>query len=130
MVDTNEDEKLKKIREQIEFYFSDSNFPRDKFLRSKAALNEEGCKKKIFRKKILIFFLKIVVDISVISSFQRIKKLTEDQNLIVKALKDSTKLILNPEGTMVRRKEPIPDESQLKINERTLYTVNFFLNVM
>ena len=32
-----------KIQKQIEFYFSDSNYPRDKFLRSLAAQNEEGC---------------------------------------------------------------------------------------
>src|SRR5690606_13007699 len=33
-----------KVRKQVEFYFGDSNFPRDKFLRAQAALNEEGCK--------------------------------------------------------------------------------------
>jgi hypothetical protein len=37
-----------KVREQVEFYFSDSNFPKDKFLRSQAAQNEEGCKEKKF----------------------------------------------------------------------------------
>ncbi len=33
-----------KIREQVEFYFSDSNLPKDKFLRSLVANNPEGCK--------------------------------------------------------------------------------------
>lgn len=32
----------KKLKQQIEFYFSDSNYPRDKFLRAKAAEND-GC---------------------------------------------------------------------------------------
>ncbi len=31
------------ILKQVEFYFSDSNYPRDKFLRGCAAKNEKGC---------------------------------------------------------------------------------------
>lgn len=31
------------IRKQVEFYFSDSNYPKDKFLRSQAAQNDQGC---------------------------------------------------------------------------------------
>jgi lupus La protein len=38
-LDSTQAQKLKK---QLEFYFSDSNFPRDRFLRSKAAEND-GC---------------------------------------------------------------------------------------
>jgi lupus La protein len=33
-----------KILKQVEFYFSDSNYPKDKFLRTQAAHDEEGCK--------------------------------------------------------------------------------------
>lgn len=32
-----------KIIKQVEFYFSDSNLPRDKFLRSLVANHPEGC---------------------------------------------------------------------------------------
>lgn len=35
------------IKKQVEFYFGDSNFPKDKFLRAQAALNEEGCKQRL-----------------------------------------------------------------------------------
>jgi hypothetical protein len=34
---------LDTVRKQVEFYFSDSNYPKDKFLRSQAAQNDEGC---------------------------------------------------------------------------------------
>jgi hypothetical protein len=34
---------LAEIKKQVEFYFSDSNYPKDKFLRAQAALNDEGC---------------------------------------------------------------------------------------
>ena len=30
------------ILTQVEFYFSDSNFPKDKFLKAQAALNPDG----------------------------------------------------------------------------------------
>lgn len=38
------DELAQKIRKQVEFYFNDSNFPKDKFLRGEAEKNPEGCK--------------------------------------------------------------------------------------
>lgn len=33
----------KDIKKQVEFYFSDSNFPRDKFLRTEASKDPDGC---------------------------------------------------------------------------------------
>lgn len=33
---------------QVEYYFSDSNIPRDKFLRSKIEESEEGCESLLF----------------------------------------------------------------------------------
>ena len=32
-----------KVKKQVEFYFSDSNFPRDKFLRTEASKDPDGC---------------------------------------------------------------------------------------
>ena len=61
-----------KIKQQVEFYFSDSNYPRDRFLRSKAGENEEGW-----------------IDLSVIATFARMKALTTDSEEIIKAVKDS-----------------------------------------
>lgn len=32
-----------RIKKQVEFYFSDSNFPRDKFLRTESSKDPDGC---------------------------------------------------------------------------------------
>jgi hypothetical protein len=40
------------IKAQVEFYFSDSNFPRDRFLRTEASKDPNGCK---FLHELLIF---------------------------------------------------------------------------
>jgi len=79
------------IRKQVEFYFSDSNYPKDKFLRAQAAQNEEG-----------------YIPLDVLSTFQRLKKLTTEKTVIAEALKKSPEnqsYELNPEGTMVKRKK-------------------------
>lgn len=84
------------IRKQVEFYFSDSNYPKDKFLRAQAAQNEEG-----------------YIPLDVLSTFQRLKKLTTEKTVIAEALKKSPEnqsYELNPEGTMVKRKKPLPEE--------------------
>ena len=58
--DTLSVEDLKVLR-QFEFYFSDSNFRRDKFLRGKADEDEAG-----------------FVDLSVLLTFNRMKQLCTD----------------------------------------------------
>ncbi|KAI0510550.1 hypothetical protein KFK09_011154 [Dendrobium nobile] len=45
MAVTLDDEKRKNVIRQVEFYFSDSNLPRDKFLRTTVEESEDGCKK-------------------------------------------------------------------------------------
>jgi lupus La protein len=95
-----------KIRQQVEFYFSNSNFPRDKFLRSQAALNEEG-----------------FVPLSVIATFSKLKMLSTDLVEISNALKNSETLVLNEDATKVRRKYPLPDSDDW--NVRTIYVKGF-----
>jgi len=92
-----------KILKQVEFYFSDSNYPRDKFLRAQAAQNEEG-----------------FVPINVIATFSRVKSLTEDIKLISEAARKSPSLVLNEDGTMIKRKNPLPEEDTSLA--RTVYT--------
>jgi len=99
-------ELLEKIRKQVEFYFSDSNFPRDKFLREQASQNEEG-----------------YVPLKVLTSFPRLKTLTEDVKLISEALETSLDLKLNKEGDMVRRMSSLPEEDKSK--DRTIYSKGF-----
>jgi len=83
-----------RIVKQVEFYFGDSNLPRDKFLLEKTRENEDAC-----------------LCIELIASFQRIKSLCSDVETVKKALKEgcSETIKVNEEKTMVRRKTPVPE---------------------
>lgn len=99
-------EEGKKVLKQIEFYFSDSNFPRDKFLRAEASKDPQG-----------------FVDISILASFNRIKQITTDANLILEALRTSSQLEVSADGKKVRRIAPLPTEDVAL--KRTLYAKPF-----
>jgi len=95
-----------KILKQVEFYFSNSNLPGDKFLRG-LTQKEDGW-----------------VDISVISSFKMMKKLSEDQVVIVAAIRKSPELLeVNEEGTKLRRKIPLPEN--VDITPSSIYAKGF-----
>ncbi|EFC39281.1 sjogren syndrome antigen B-like protein [Naegleria gruberi] len=98
-----------KIREQVEFYFSDSNLPKDKFLRSLVANNPEG-----------------YVELKTIASFNRMKQISTDMDLIVSALKKSSMLEIDAEGKLVRRITALPEVDTS--NARTLYAKGFPLD--
>ncbi|XDG10152.1 hypothetical protein ABKA04_009767 [Annulohypoxylon sp. FPYF3050] len=101
----------KAIRWQVEFYFSDSNLPSDKFLWNKTG----GTDNK-------------PVPLSVLCNFSRMRRF-KPHSAVVEALKSSDRLILEgSEGEeTVRRKEPcIPsDELTSKIEDRTTYIKGF-----
>eukprot|EP01132_Coremiostelium_polycephalum_P006115 gene6115-7620_t len=91
-----------KVLKQVEYYFSDSNYPNDKFLKTEAAKNTDGY---------------ILID--VIASFNRMKTLTTDLQFISDTLKKSSKLQISEDGKMVRRTDPVPDAGN---HENTLYS--------
>jgi len=82
-----------KILKQVEYYFSDSNYPKDKFLRAKAQQNPHG-----------------YIPVSVLTTFNRLKELSTDTTLIANALKGSTVVELNDDSTMLRRVDPLPED--------------------
>lgn len=100
MATTNDNNRL--IKQQLEFYFSNSNLPRDKFLRALAAQSEEG-----------------YVAISELLKFEKLKKLTEDPVIVVEAIKGSELIAANSEGTHIKRTTPLPEVDTS--NERTIY---------
>eukprot|EP01102_Stenamoeba_stenopodia_P002637 TRINITY_DN124_c0_g1_i9.p1 TRINITY_DN124_c0_g1~~TRINITY_DN124_c0_g1_i9.p1 ORF type:complete len:168 (-),score=37.84 TRINITY_DN124_c0_g1_i9:64-567(-) len=100
------DDLKTKIVKQVEFYFSDSNFPKDKFLRTEAAKDPNG-----------------YVQIAVIASFKRMKDLTTDLAVIVDAVKTSGKLEVSEDGQKVRRTEPLPSEDPTL--PRSIYAKGF-----
>ncbi|KAJ6979423.1 hypothetical protein NC653_027537 [Populus alba x Populus x berolinensis] len=73
----------------VEYYFSDENLPTDKYMISWIKKNKEG-----------------FVPITVITSFRKMKKLTQDSTFIVAALRESSILVVNSDGKMVKRLDP------------------------
>lgn len=80
------------VRRQLEYYFSDSNLPRDKFLRAKTEENPDG-----------------YVDISVLLSFKRLQALHATPAHIAAAVEDSTLLAIDDSAKRVRRVKPLPE---------------------
>lgn len=86
------------IRKQVEFYFSDHNLARDKFLYNKIG----GTKN-------------VPVPIKMIHSFKRMVRF-EPFEAVIKALKDSKALEVT-DDEMVKRREPLPEEFENKTHE-------------
>eukprot|EP00158_Paraphelidium_tribonemae_P010389 Partr_v1_DN5710_c0_g1_i1_m2378 putative La ribonucleoprotein domain family, member 7 len=82
-----------KVKKQLEFYFSDANFRRDKFLREKANSDPDG-----------------YVPITVLLTFNRLKALTTDPAVIAASLQDSVDLEVAGDNNAVRRTHPLPSE--------------------
>lgn len=97
-----------KIVEQVEFYFSDANITKDKFLLKHIWRNKQG-----------------YVSIKLITSFKRVKQLTKDWQVVARVLVNSSRqLEVNEAGTKVRRKEPIPRPDKNSAN-RSVVITNF-----
>lgn len=79
------------IRRQLEYYFSDSNLPRDKFLRAKTEENEDG-----------------FVKLSVLLTFNRLKNIGATEENMAKAICESEILGLDPDSSAVRRLTSLP----------------------
>merc|ERR1719278_1513499 len=86
------DELCESIVQQVEFYFSDANITKDKFLLKHVKRNKEG-----------------FVSLKLISSFKRVKHLTKDWRQVAFAIKKcSDRLEVNDLETKVRRLEDLP----------------------
>lgn len=106
------------IIRQIEYYFSESNMRRDKFLNQKAAENEEKW-----------------IDISVLLTFNRLKAITEDVKVITDALEKSTHgtVQISEDRLKLRRhpENPFPEFNETRRKEtqaRTAYAKGFPLD--
>ncbi|KAI0566586.1 RNA binding motif [Gracilaria domingensis] len=84
---------LEAIRTQLEYYFSDSNLPRDKFLRAKTEENEKG-----------------YVAIPVLLSFKRLQALGANVQNVIQAVRGSTVIGLDKAHASIRRLAPLPEE--------------------
>ncbi|XP_041465842.1 la-related protein 6-like [Lytechinus variegatus] len=97
---------VQKIVEQVEFYFSDANIVKDTFLLKHLRRNKQG-----------------FVSIKLIASFKKVRGLSKDWKSVRYSLQQSEKLIVNNEGTKVKRKAPLPEYDETT-NSRTVVAVN------
>jgi len=107
---SNADEILK----QVEFYFSDANLPRDKFLWT---LTQSDPKKEGW------------VSIKQIASFKRMQRFQPLESIVESLRKSKELLEVSEDGTSVRRKIPLvkPSSEEFEeLNNRTVYAVTLF----
>lgn len=94
-----------KILTQVEFYFSDSNLPNDKFLRGIVEKNEG------------------FVPIETVASFKKMQSLTKDIKVVTEALRKSEKLVVSEDGTKVKRSTPLPEK--VDFTPQSIYAKGF-----
>jgi len=95
-----------KIKQQIEFYFSDSNLRRDAFLKSTIEADPER-----------------FVNISILLTFNRLKSLTDDPEKVASSIHDSNMVELSTCGSKIRRIHELNPIDTSK--ERTLYAKGY-----
>ncbi|XP_078473105.1 la-related protein 7 isoform X4 [Lampetra planeri] len=96
---------LSEIRRQIEFWFGDTNLHKDKFLRQVVDASTDG-----------------FVPLSVLMSFNRMKTLSTDINIIRRAVSTSTQLEVSSDGLKIRRSSPLGPKPEDE-DERTVYVM-------
>lgn len=115
------------IRHQMEFYFSDANVSKDRFMQN-AIKDGPG--------EILIFFrflwgiknklnLLTEVPLQVFMNFNKLRSICDDVKEVVKALKYSTILKLSNDETKVSRIIPFCQQPQEEIDQCTIYVVSW-----
>jgi len=96
-------ELQRRVQEQLEFYFGNSNLQKDRFLKQLAAKDPEG-----------------YVELQTIANFNKMREITKDINLIILAAKSSTMLQLDNENKKIKRSTPVPPGKN--VDARTVYT--------
>ncbi|XP_071483462.1 la-related protein 7-like [Diadema antillarum] len=78
------------ICQQVEFYFSDANLRKDRYLMQEISKSEKG-----------------YVSLDVLANFNKMKSMTQDRKVIVAAIHQSSLLELSDDESSVRRKKPL-----------------------
>eukprot|EP00170_Pyropia_yezoensis_P002850 contig_12001_g2856 len=84
------------MRTQVEYYFSDANLPRDKFLKSKVDETVDG-----------------YVPLATLATFKKLMALNATPAALAAALTASTALVLDDSRALVRRATPLPPPDKL-----------------
>mmetsp|Transcript_40175 Transcript_40175/g.29635 ORF Transcript_40175/g.29635 Transcript_40175/m.29635 type:complete len:329 (+) Transcript_40175:41-1027(+) len=100
---------MEQIKKQVEFYFSDSNYRKDTFLRAAAESDSEG-----------------FVPISVLLTFNKLRNIASNIDDVANAVADSDLLVLSADKLKVKRREPLPEVDTSA--DRTLYVKGYPLD--
>ncbi|KAM6201019.1 la-related protein 6 isoform 2-T2 [Rhynchocyon petersi] len=104
-------ELIKKLVDQIEFYFSDENLEKDAFLLKHVRRNKLG-----------------YVSVKLLTSFKKVKHLTRDWRTTAYALKYSVTLELNEDHRKVRRTTPVPLFPNENLPSKMLLVYDLYLS--
>ncbi|KAK8458757.1 hypothetical protein SEVIR_2G002100v4 [Setaria viridis] len=96
-----------KIVKQVEYQFSDINLVANEFLLKIMNKDTEG-----------------YVPLSVVASWKKIKSLGATNQMLVKALRTSTKLIVSDDGKKVRRRQPLTEKHKEELQSRMIIAEN------
>ncbi|XP_075056572.1 la-related protein 7 [Mixophyes fleayi] len=94
---------LADIAKQVDFWFGDVNLHKDRFLREQIEKSRDG-----------------YIDLSILASFNKMKKLTTDAKLIARAVKNSSVVEVNLDSTKIRRRLPLGQKPE-DVDARTVY---------
>ncbi|XP_038981901.1 la-related protein 6C isoform X2 [Phoenix dactylifera] len=103
----NNNDVIQKIVKQVEYQFSDTNLVASDFLMKIMNKDPEG-----------------YVPMSVIASWKKIKSLGTNNQMLIKALRTSTKLVVSEDGKKVRRKQPFTERDKEELQTRTVVVEN------
>ncbi|XP_003121812.3 la-related protein 6 [Sus scrofa] len=106
-----DEELIKKLVDQIEFYFSDENLEKDAFLLKHVRRNKLG-----------------YVSVKLLTSFKKVKHLTRDWRTTAHALKYSVTLELNEDHRKVRRTTPVPLFPNENLPSKMLLVYDLYLS--
>ncbi|XP_039093749.1 la-related protein 6 isoform X2 [Hyaena hyaena] len=104
-------ELIRKLVDQIEFYFSDENLEKDAFLLKHVRRNKLG-----------------YVSVKLLTSFKKVKHLTRDWRTTAHALKYSMTLELNEDRRKVRRTTPVPLFPNENLPSKMLLVYDLYLS--
>jgi hypothetical protein len=94
------------IRKQVEFYFSDSSYRKDVFLKTVADGDPEGW-----------------VPITVLLTFNKLKSITTNPEEVANALVASSSVVVSEDKNRIRRTVPLPENDTSQA--RTLYVKGY-----
>lgn len=99
------------ILQSIEYYFSDENLSKNAYL-LKQVLQEDG-----------------YISLKRVAALKRVKLYTRDDQVVAQCIRRSEKLELNENGTMVRRKDPLPANIEPPRFVRSVIAINLPMEI-